>query len=190
MYWSTISVRSESTPAYNGTFVKSDLSSVHVYSSVHRTSHFIQGTRKTQPWLTYHPVGHLKESLQSKRHKNRPKTILYSVLHIICRPNFESFLLRYSAFCLCRESRALISIRVSNFEHFIWRTLYFQVQRTKGTHLFSLDVVRTQTLTGESAAAVRMVVSVREAEKKIILKTDIFKQRGGGGFCSLTIQQH
>ena len=39
------------------------------------------------------------------------------------------------------------------------------MQRTKGTHLFALDVVRTQTLTGESAAAVRMVVSVREQAK-------------------------
>ena len=27
-----------------------------VYSSVHFTSHFIQGSRKTQPYLTGHPV--------------------------------------------------------------------------------------------------------------------------------------
>ena len=31
---------------------KSDLSSVHVYSSVDCTSHFLQGTRKTRPCLT------------------------------------------------------------------------------------------------------------------------------------------
>ena len=36
--------------------VKSDLSSVHVYSSVHWTSHFFQGTRKTLPCLTGNPV--------------------------------------------------------------------------------------------------------------------------------------
>jgi len=48
-----------------------------------------------------------------------------------------------------------IDMAVTNFP------LISQVQRTKGTHLFALDVVRTQTLTGESAAAVRMVVSVR-----------------------------
>ena len=35
---------------------KSDLSSVHVYSSVHKKSHFQQGTRKTRPCLTGHPV--------------------------------------------------------------------------------------------------------------------------------------
>ena len=37
--------------------VKWYLSSVHVYSSVHWTSHFIQGTTKTCLCLTGHPVG-------------------------------------------------------------------------------------------------------------------------------------
>ena len=32
--------------------VKSDFSSVHMYNSVHWTSHFLKGTRKTQPCLT------------------------------------------------------------------------------------------------------------------------------------------
>ena len=36
-----------------------------------------------------------------------------------------------------------------------------QVTRTKGTNLFALDVVRTKTLTGEPAVAVRMVAAVR-----------------------------
>ena len=36
--------------------VKSDLSSVHVYSSAYWTSHFLQGTRKTCPCLTGHLV--------------------------------------------------------------------------------------------------------------------------------------
>ena len=36
-----------------------------------------------------------------------------------------------------------------------------QVTRTKGTNLFALDVVRTKTLTGETAVAVRMVAAVR-----------------------------
>ena len=35
---------------------KSDLSSVQVYSGVHWTSYFLQGTRKTRPCLTGHPV--------------------------------------------------------------------------------------------------------------------------------------
>jgi len=48
-----------------------------------------------------------------------------------------------------------IDMAVTNFP------LISQVQRTKGTSLFALDVVRTKSLTGESAAAVRMVVSVR-----------------------------
>ena len=34
---------------------KRDLSSV-MYSSEHRTSHFLQGTRTTRPWLKGHPV--------------------------------------------------------------------------------------------------------------------------------------
>ena len=37
----------------NGT---SDFSSVHMYSSVHWKSRFLQGTRKTQSCLTGHPV--------------------------------------------------------------------------------------------------------------------------------------
>ena len=41
---------------------KSDLSSVHVYSGVHLTSHFLQGTRKTWPCLTGHSVGNCKYS--------------------------------------------------------------------------------------------------------------------------------
>jgi len=36
-----------------------------------------------------------------------------------------------------------------------------QVTKTKGTNLFALDVVRTKTLTGETAVAVRMVAAVR-----------------------------
>ena len=36
--------------------LKSDLYSVHVYSIVHCTSHFLQGTRKTRPCLNGHPV--------------------------------------------------------------------------------------------------------------------------------------
>jgi len=48
-----------------------------------------------------------------------------------------------------------IDLAVTNFP------LISQVERSKGTNLFALDVVRTHTLTGESAAAVRMVVSVR-----------------------------
>ena len=35
---------------------KSDLFNVHVYSGVQLKSHFIQGTRKTRPSLTGHPV--------------------------------------------------------------------------------------------------------------------------------------
>ena len=37
--------------------VKSDLSSVYVYSSVHWASHLLQGTRKIRPCLNGHPVG-------------------------------------------------------------------------------------------------------------------------------------
>ena len=33
-----------------------DLSNLHVYSSVHWTSLILQGTRKTRPCLTSHPV--------------------------------------------------------------------------------------------------------------------------------------
>ena len=48
-------------PVIHGRFfwyhVKTDLSSVHVYNSVHWTSHFLQGTRKTRSCLTGHPVG-------------------------------------------------------------------------------------------------------------------------------------
>ena len=36
--------------------VKSDLSSLLIYSSVYWTSHFLLGTRKAQPCLTGHPV--------------------------------------------------------------------------------------------------------------------------------------
>ena len=36
--------------------VKSDFSSVHVFRSVHWTSHFLKGTRKTLPCFTGHPV--------------------------------------------------------------------------------------------------------------------------------------
>ena len=36
--------------------VESDVSSVHVYNSIHRTSHLLQGTRKTRQCLTGHPV--------------------------------------------------------------------------------------------------------------------------------------
>ena len=35
---------------------KSELSSVRVYSSVHWTNQFLQGTRKTRPCRTGHPV--------------------------------------------------------------------------------------------------------------------------------------
>lgn len=48
-----------------------------------------------------------------------------------------------------------IDLAVTNFP------LISQVGRTKGTNLFALDIVRTQTLTGENATAVRMVVAVR-----------------------------
>ena len=34
----------------------SDLPNVHVYSSVHWTSHFLQGTRKTWPCISGRPV--------------------------------------------------------------------------------------------------------------------------------------
>ena len=36
--------------------VKRDLSSVRVYSSVHWTSHFLQGNRNTRPCTTGHPL--------------------------------------------------------------------------------------------------------------------------------------
>ena len=36
--------------------VKSDLSSLYVYSSVHWTIHFLQGSRNTRPCITGHPV--------------------------------------------------------------------------------------------------------------------------------------
>ena len=36
--------------------IKSVLPSIHVYSSVHCTSHVLQCTRKTRPYLTGHPV--------------------------------------------------------------------------------------------------------------------------------------
>ena len=36
--------------------VKSDLSSVHVYYSIHWTSYFLEGTKKTRPCITGHPV--------------------------------------------------------------------------------------------------------------------------------------
>jgi len=48
-----------------------------------------------------------------------------------------------------------IDLAVTNFP------LIYQVERSKGTNLFALDVKRTHTLTGETAATVRMVVSVR-----------------------------
>ena len=36
--------------------VKSDLLSVHNFTSVHRTSHFLEGTRYTRPCITGNPV--------------------------------------------------------------------------------------------------------------------------------------
>ena len=36
--------------------VKSDLSSVRYCTRIHSTRHFLQGTRKTRPYLTGHPV--------------------------------------------------------------------------------------------------------------------------------------
>ena len=41
--------------------VKNNLFNVHVYSIVHWTRHFLQGTRKTRPCLTGHPVGGYRE---------------------------------------------------------------------------------------------------------------------------------
>ena len=38
---------------------KSDLYIVHLYSTVHWTSHFLQGIRKTRPCLTGHPVHYI-----------------------------------------------------------------------------------------------------------------------------------
>ena len=44
--------------------IKSDLSNVHIYSSIHWTSHFLQGTRKRQPYLNGDPVLQEWEGLQ------------------------------------------------------------------------------------------------------------------------------
>ena len=42
---------------FSVTLIKTDLSSVHLYSSIHWKSHFLQGTIKTRPCLTGDPVG-------------------------------------------------------------------------------------------------------------------------------------
>ena len=50
--------------------VQGDLSSIYVYSSLHWTSHFLQGTRKTRPCLTGHPVYTPELSLNCMAHLN------------------------------------------------------------------------------------------------------------------------
>ena len=54
--------------------VKSDLSSVHYCTRVQWTNQFLQGTRKTRPYITGHPVPPGVEHLQGVVH-NREEPV-------------------------------------------------------------------------------------------------------------------
>ena len=63
--------------------VKSDLSSAHVYSCLHWTSNFLQGTRKTRPCFAGHPVAlEFSRRVYPKLYKQRN---FNSVLNATCQ---------------------------------------------------------------------------------------------------------